>query len=287
MELYEEVENGKKSKIPMIIGICIGILFIIIIAIICAIVYLQSTVLTIKLDNKVNSNIEKILYITNENNSEQIYIPIRKIAKFFDYEDYRGDYTVKSEDHSKCYVKNEYETAMFTKDSNVLIKTRGNSDYEYINLKEKVFEKDGELYTTSEGIEQAFNVLIESDSQKNNINIYTMEYLYQSYVLTLKKAAGEDTVEASDNFSDKKAIFQDMIIITKDGQYGIVSATSGESILETKYQEIKYLPTTSDFLVKSNGKYGILGKDLTRKVRIIYDEIKIMDNKNRSIFSKK
>ena len=287
MELYEEVENGKKSKIPMIIGICIGILFIIIIAIICAIVYLQSTVLTIKLDNKVNSNIEKILYITNENNSEQIYIPIRKIAKFFDYEDYRGDYTVKSEDPSKCYVKNEYETAMFTKDSNVLIKTRGNSDYEYINLKEKVFEKDGELYTTSEGIEQAFNVLIESDSQKNNINIYTMEYLYQSYVLTLKKAAGEDTVEASDNFSDKKAIFQDMIIITKDGQYGIVSATSGESILETKYQEIKYLPTTSDFLVKSNGKYGILGKDLTRKVRIIYDEIKIMDNKNRSIFSKK
>ena len=37
-------------------------------------------------------------------------------------------------------------------DSNTLIKTRGDSDYEYIQLDEKVFEKDGELYTTPTGI---------------------------------------------------------------------------------------------------------------------------------------
>lgn len=37
--------------------------------------------------------------------------------------------------------KNEYETAMFTKNSDILIKTRGDSDYEYVTLDEKVFEK--------------------------------------------------------------------------------------------------------------------------------------------------
>ena len=40
------------------------------------------------------------------------------------------------------------------------------------------------------------------------------------------------------------------------------------------------MPATSDFLVKSNGKYGIIGNDVTTKVRIAYDEIKIMDNQN-------
>ena len=33
------------------------------------------------------------------------------------------------------------------------------------------------------------------------------------------------------------------------------------------------MPATSDFLVKSNGKYGIMGSDTSTKVRIAYDEI--------------
>ena len=91
MELYEEVERKEKSKAPMIIGICIGILVVMIIAIICAIVYLRSTVLTIKLNNQTNHDLEEILYITGDEGNQQIYVPIRRIAKFLDYEDYRGD----------------------------------------------------------------------------------------------------------------------------------------------------------------------------------------------------
>ena len=287
MELYEEVENKKKSKIPMIIGICIGILIIIIISIIGAIVYLQSTVLTIKLDNQVNHDIEKILYITGDENSQQIYIPIREVAKFFNYEGYRGDYILKSEDTTKCYVKGENEIAMFTKDSNILVKISEDSDYEYINLKEKVFEKDGELYTSIEGIEQAFNILFEYDLQKNKINIYTMEYLYQAYTAALGITGSEETGTVSELFSDKKAIFQDMIIIIKNNQYGVISASTGNLLLEMKYEEIKYLPITSDFFVKSNGKYGVLGKDGSIKIKMIYDEIKTMDNQNELYLVKK
>ena len=40
--------------------------------------------------------------------------------------------------------KNANEIAMFTKDSTDLVKTSGDSNYEYLTLKEKVFEKDGE-----------------------------------------------------------------------------------------------------------------------------------------------
>ncbi len=289
MELYQEVENKKKSKTPMIIGICIGILVVIIIAIICAIVYLQSTVLTIKLDNKINSDIEQILYITGEDDNQQIYVPIRKIASFFNYEDYRGDYIAKSEDSTKCYVKNEDEIAMFTKDSNILIKTTDDLNYEYIKIKEKVFEKDGELYTTPEGIEQAFNVLFEDDLKENRIDIYTMPYLNNFYAsrLGLSEEENEKNEKVSDEFSDKKAIFQDMIVIIKDKQYGVITASTGQSVLETKYEDIKYLSTTSDFLVKSSNKYGVLGKDASTKIRMTYDEIKIMDNQNGLYLVKK
>lgn len=121
MELYEEVENGEKSKLPMIIGICIAVLVIITIAIIWGIIYLQNAVMKITLDGKANSEIEKVIYITGEN---KLYFPIRGIAQFLGYEDHDGDYKIKSEDSSKCYVENEYEIATFTKDSDVLIKIR-------------------------------------------------------------------------------------------------------------------------------------------------------------------
>lgn len=277
MELYEDVGNEKKSKLPMIIGICIAVLVIITIAIIFAIIYLEKNIMTIKLDGQANSNIEKILYITGEENNQKLYIPIRGIAKFLGYEDYRGDYKVKSEDSTKCYVKNEYEIAMFTQDSDILIKTRGDSDYEYITLDEKVFEKDGELYTTPKGIEQAFNTLFDYDLAKNKIEIYTMDYLNKFWASNNIK---NETETLSEEFSDKKAIFQDMMIIIKDKKYGVIKASTGQSILENKYEEIKYLPATSDFLVKSNEKYGIMGSDASVKARITYDEIKIMDNQN-------
>ena len=281
MELYQEVRNEKKTKLPMIIGICISVLIIIIITIIFGIIYLEKSIMKITIDGQRNYDIEKVIYITEEN-EPKLYFQIREIAKFLNYEDYRGDYKIKSEDSTKCYVKNEYETAMFTKDSDILIRSRGDSDYEYITLDEKVFEKDGELYTTPEGIEQAFSTLLEYDLEKNRIDIYTMDYLNKLYASALGIDIEDKnaTETLSEEFADKKAIFQDMMIIIKDDQYGVIKASTGSSILETKYEEIKYLPATSDFLVKSNEKYGIIGKDASTKVKVVYDEIKVMDSKN-------
>ena len=277
MELYEEAENKKKSKLPMIIGICLAILIVIVIAIIVAIIYLNGAVMKITLDGQRDNNIEELLYIP-EDSTDEVYIPIRAIAKYFGYEDYRGDYNVKSEDTSKCYVKNDNEIAMFTKDSDRLVKTRGNSDYEYITLDKKVIEKDGELYTTPEGAQYAFNILFQYDLNNKKIQIYTMSYLNALYAAKLNTEAQEEVV--SQEFSDSKAIFEGMMIIIKNSQYGVIDAETGKFILENKYENIQYLPMTSDFLVKSNGKYGVIGKDAKVKIRINYDEIKIMDNQN-------
>lgn len=277
MELYEEVDNKKKSKLPMIIGILLTALIILIIVIIGTIIYLKQSVMQIIVNGQNKNEIEKLLYIPEDDNTK-LYIPIRAIAKYLNYNDFRGDYKIKSEDSTKCYVKNENEIAMFTKDSDTLVKTRGDSDYEYVKLEEKVLEKDGELYTTPSGIEKAFNTLFEYNANKKNINIYTMDYLNKMYASKLK--IDGETVKLSEEYSDQKAIFEGLIIVIKNNIYGVVDVESGNPILEFKYEDIKYLPATSDFLVKSNNKYGVIGKDTSIKVRTVYDEIKIMDNQN-------
>lgn len=274
MELYDEDVEQKKSKAPMIIGVCITILVIMTILIVLGILYLKNSIITIQIDGIKNNAIEKILYFETTEEGSQLYIPILKIAKSLGYEGYNGDYKNKSEDKSKCHVTCKDETAMFTLNSDILIKITNDSEYEYVKLDKPVFEKDGELYTTIQGIEKAFNIEFDSDEKYKNIKMYTMDCLIQYYTTNLK------IQKYSTNFTDKKAILENMIIIEDDNkQFGVINAENGKSVLETKYQEIRYLPATNEFIVKSNGKYGIVTKDAEIQVKTVYDEIRTIDNR--------
>ena len=274
MELYDEVKEQRKSKAPMIIGVCIAILIVITLAIIVGIVYLKNSITTITIDGKRNLEIEEILYIESTEQGKKMYIPIIKMAKYLGYEGYNGDYKIKSEDKTKCYVTSKNETATFTLDSDTIVKITEGSENEYIKIENPVFEMNGELYTTIEGVQEAFNVLLLHDNNFKNINIYTMNFLVKNY------ATKQKVKEYSTNFVDQKAIFEDMLIISDNKKYGVINAKTGEEVLQAKYDYIQYLPTTSEFLVKSNGKYGVVAKDTSIVIKTVYDEIKSMDNQN-------
>lgn len=281
MELYDEnmyniqaKANQKKSKVPVIIGVCIALLVVVTIVIIYGIIYLKKSITTIELDGKANNEIESVLHIEATEEGLQLYMPIIKMSQFFGYEGFVGDYINKSEDKSQCHTISENETVAFTKGSNTIVKIYKDAENEYITIDKPVFEKDGELYTTIDGIEKAFNVLFGYDEEFKNIEIFSMDYLISHYVQNLK------IQKYSTSFADKKAIFENMIIIQDDNQYGVINIETQRPILETKYEQITYLPSTTDFLVKSNGKYGIVTKNAEVKIRTVYDEIKIIDNKN-------
>lgn len=279
MELYDEEVKKQKSKAPMIIGISISILTVVSILIIVLIVYLKSAIRTVTINNTRMDSLYDNFYLESKENELELYIPILKISSVLGYEGYNGDYKDKSEDKTKCHVVCENETAMFTMDSNVLVKISKDSANEYIELDKPVIEKDGQLYATIQGIENAFNVRINSDKEFKNLKIYTMDFLFERLVKNLKLE------EYSEKFSDKKAVLDNMMIIKENNQYGVIDVTQKppKAILESKYEAISYLPFTKDFLVKSNGKYGIVeivDKKTNMKVKNIYDEIKIMDNQN-------
>lgn len=272
MELYEEIEE-KKSKAPLIIGISITILLILTAVVVVGIMYVKDMIVTVKVDGKTNNNVEQLLYIPETDTGLKMYVPIVKVAKNLGYEGYVGHYQNKSEDNTKCHVSCEFETAMFTLDSNELIKITNGTEFEYITLDEPVFEKDGELYTTMEGIEKAFNASISTDATFKNINIFTMNYLVQYFAQQFK-------IEKYDaEFTDQKAVLENMLIVEENKKFGVVDVEKRQYILEPKYDEVKYLSATTDFLVKSNGKYGVVAKDNTTKINTVYDEIKTMDNK--------
>lgn len=274
MELYDEVKEQRKSKAPIIIGLCIAILVVITIFVVMAIIYLKSSITTINIDGARNAEIEEILYKESTEQGAELYMPIIKMAKFLGYEGFNGDYKIKSEDKTKCHVTCEDETAMFTLDSDTLVKITEDSENEYIKLDKPVFEMNGELYTTIDGIQKAFNVAFACDESYKNIDIYTMQYLLNYYAGRLKLE------EYSAEFVDQKAILENMIIVEQNKKYGVVNASTGAAVLEAKYEDIQYLPTTSEFLVKSNGKYGVVNKEATIVIKTVYDQIKTMDNQN-------
>lgn len=273
MELYDEKKEQKISKTPSIIGVSIAILTAITVIVIWGILYLKQSITIIEIDEVRNAEIEKILYIESNENGLELYMPIIKTANFLGHEGFVGDYKDKSEDKTKCHVTNKHETAMFSKDSNVLVKIINNRENEYITLDKPVFEKDGELYTTIDGIQKAFNVLFLHDKKIKNIKIYTMDYLVRNYANDLK------IEKYSTQFIDQKAILEGMLIVEENEQFGVIDVESKNYVLESKYEEINYLPATKEFLIKSNGKYGVMTREQAIIIKPTYDQITEIDNK--------
>lgn len=275
MELYDEStirQNNKNKKLANIILIFIIILFLAIIGILAVMVTIKSDTLNVYLNGTINENLKSILIF--EDNDSKVYIPIKKVANLFGYNSYNGDYIQPSENASKCYVESENEITNFSLNSNTIYKIIPNSNYEYIQIDEPVKAINGELYTTIDGIQKAFNVSFSYDEKNKEIKVYTLDHLLSYYTNNIVNI-GYTGVDST--FNNQKAMLENMLVVENNQKYGVINSTTGEVILDTKYDEIKYLNNTSDFLVKSNNKVGIISKDKQTKVNIIYDSIELLD----------
>lgn len=274
-ESFQNKEEKKKKRMSRIILGAIIFIVIIIVAITSYLIYIQSKTLKLTLDGQTNESLKHILVIEEDGT---IYAPIREIAKYFGYESYKGDYTEKSEDDSKCYVQNENEVANFTLGSNKIYKldlTTTTSNYEYVYEQKPVKAIGGTLYATSAMIEDAFNVSFQYDQERNRITILTMPYLIQAYTDVV---LDHGYSKISDVFANQKTVLQNMLVVEKgENTYGVIDV-EGNAILEAKYDNITYLPNIGDFLVQTNDKVGIMSKNKETKIQIMYDSIELMDS---------
>lgn len=275
MELYNEGElqkSKKNKKISNIILVLIVLIFLIILGLIVVIKSLQTEKISLTLDGKTNNDLISILKFDD---NDKIYVPIKKVANYLGYNSYNGDYSQPSEDTSKCYIECENEITNFSLNSDIIYKTKPNSSansYEKIQIDEPVIAINGELYTTIDGIKKSFNVSFEYKNSK--ITIYTMDYLISQYANVIINYGYTEINEA---FENKKTILEDMIVVNKEQKCGVINI-DGTIVLDAKYDDITYMQQTSDFLVQSNDKMGIISKNKQTKVSVSYDSIENMNN---------
>lgn len=272
LKFKEEKKKGKATTIVLIL------IFLVLIAIASIVIYLltvESKQLKIYIDGKSNNKVKETLIIQDDG---KIYVQIKKIAEYLGYSGFQGDYIEKSEERNKCYVQNKNEIAGFELNSNKIYKldiSEKDSNYENYYIKEPVIAREGILYTTTEGIEKAFNASFEYDKDNNTIKIYTTPYLVDYYS---PKVMDYGYKEMSKVFANQKAILNDMMVVEKDDKTKGVIKTDGKEVLGAKYGSITYLPSIGDFLVESNGKFGVLSSSGDSKIKIRYDSIKLMDS---------
>ena len=278
MELYLEQEKNEepKSKSPLLMGILIFFLIILAIVVIGFVIYLQNALFKVRVNGSSNNDLKKLIIVEGEGENTKLYFPIREVATYLGYNGYTGDFKSKSEDSSKRYIDNGEEMAMFTvnTDSLIISSKTANSVYEEYTLDEDVFERDGKLYTSEDGLIKAFHVTLNYTPEKNLLEIYTTDYLTNTYVQNLNLG------KTPKLFRDRQAILEGMVIVETENprKYGVMNVVSKEYALEPKYDSISYIPYSTDFLVQSEGKYGIMTKEGRTKINIAYDSITLMDN---------
>ena len=271
-------EKKKKFSLKIILAAIILVVFIII-GIIAYLGYIKSQELKIYLNGEVNSNIEKLLLFEGDT----IYVNIKDVAQYFDYESFNGEYSEKSEVNNKCYVQCANEVANFTLGSKKIYKLLlddNDSNYEYVYSKNMVISRNGILYASTDGIEKAFNVSFDYDQERNRITIWTMQGLINYYKTKVNEW---NYVLEEENFANQITVLDDMLVVKRsdnDKTYGVID-TEGQTVLDIKYESISYLPNTKDFLVGADGKVGIISGDKNNKktkVKIMYDSISLMDS---------
>lgn len=270
----EELKSKKKMKI---IAVVLLILLIFSAIILGYIYYLKNEQLKVYIDGKLVKT-QSNTFIFDE---EDVYVSIKDFAPLVGYAVNNGEYKRPySEDTTKCYVDNGYETASYELDSEELYKVLTENkddadvDYEYYTIDKPVVKANNKLYTTIEGITKGCNIAFSYTATNNTIKVYTISYLSKHYSSKIADAAFDDKTP----YANKKALLYNMVIVQNASEKYGVNNINNETIIGEKYKSITFLESSQEFVVETDeGKVGIITTDAITKIEPEYDSIKLID----------
>ena len=302
---FYQNNKQKDSKKQTIKG---GIIFCIFIIIICllGIVYLNS-----KEANRFKNILNGKEIFVHENfivNDEEgkLYVNVKQLADFTGYTYNQGE--KYNEDKNSCYLENKYEMVTFKVDEknfykyiknkiDTTIEEEENDDEQQTQpatdepqaLVYTVKSEDGEkeIFSIEDPIklinEQIYipinivNLACNSTLTLNekNMQINSLDYLVQ----IMQQFAGENEYESiSSVYENLRAIPNNMLVVGKNGKYGVISLVTGETILSIKYDDIKYIQSENRFYVYIDSKVGILDAEGNTIIAPTeYNSIKVFD----------
>ena len=284
-------KKTSKAKISFIIVIIlIVILLIVAISIWLYTEKLKSQLFKVNIDNIYNSKAssEEGLFLFENG---KVYTSISNICSYIGYNYYPGGYGQYTEDKTKCYVNNSKEIVTFSSGSNEIVKyPSDNGQSQTFQIDEEVVLRGEKLYISENGLEKAFNLLLDYYSENNTLNISTLPYLTATYEevfpeASLERSEFSDTVK----FNNEKALLNNLVVIHDEetNLYGVALRDSTDklnTIITTRYAQVEYMEGTSDFIITTqDNKVGIIGSDSITKIKPDYDSINVID-KNTGLY---
>lgn len=160
-----------------------------------------------------------------------------------------------------------------------------NGKFNTFKLDQPVKTINNELYLPFDLLKDVYNVSVNT-SEKNRIRIYTLPVLFQSAVKTAG-SLGYGTI--SGIYENIRAIPYNLIVVGNSGLYGVVDVSqNNKEILSVKYENLEFIQNSQEFFMSADSTVGLLdrnGKTIIKPME--YDEISILDEVKQLYLVKK
>lgn len=275
--LDQEVQESKEPKGKKIV-LMLLIACIILLVLLLVIMYAMSGNISKPLSLTINNNaitVDNSIIITDQNGIN--YIAIEKIANQTGYQYLRGGYLEYVEDNTKCYLEKENQIIQFEANSNIIYKTKtdSNIEYEKYELKNNIIQSNNILYIALEDLNVGLNVVCSYVEQENKIAISTVEQLTTDYITSIP--ANTQYTAVSEEPNNKKAIAYNMIVVsTANNRWGVIDANYS-TIISNKYSSMDYVEAYQLFIVSDGNRYGVITSNGAAVIDLNYDEIEIIN----------
>lgn len=132
-----------------------------------------------------------------------------------------------------------------------------------------------QLYLPFDLLTDVYNVSINT-SESNRIRIYTLPTLFQN---ALKMAGQLGYTTVSGIYENIRAIPYNLVVVGNGGLYGVIDLSQkGQEILSIKYENLEFIQNSQEFFMSADSTVGLLdktGKTIIKPME--YDEISVLD----------
>ena len=215
---------------------------------------------------KYNEN-EDSCYVKNDLEVTAISANLQTFTKYINVED---ETTVLSEE-------GPYGTEITVKSDNGKFNT--------FTLEKPIEIINNELYMPFDILRDVYNVTIDI-SEQNRIRIYTLPVMFKN-AMEIASKAGYTNV--SGIYENIRAIPYGLIILGNGKEFGVIDYTqNNKEILSVKYENLEFIQNTKEFFMTAGSTVGLLDSDGKTIIKPMeYDEISILDEVKQLYLVKK
>jgi len=223
---------------------------------------------------------ETLIFLDGEN----VYIGINElIGHLEDHIYYRGEYGSFAPDRDNeghVRIRGRNEIIGFEGGSNEIYKTISNTviDRAYFDLNRDVINVEDRLYMSIQDITVAFNIYVSYTINENEtveLVMFTMDFMHEHFAELLYEHP--EGVMLSNNAENRKTIPMGMLVVTRDGRYGIWT-NELEEVVATIYDSIVFEEYTGNFVITVSNRSGIMDSDGRILVNPEHDTIRIINH---------